>query len=103
LPSGGGVLYLRGELAPFAEIRMLEPEEIIVDAKSVACDGGGGVLGHPLVYLAIPASGRADCPYCGRIFLYRAGAPSGRQIAAEAPPGVTVGDPTAAVDAEPQG
>ena len=81
---------------------MLEPEEILVDAKSVACDGGG-VLGHPLVYLAIPASGRTDCPYCGRIFLYCAGAPAGAQIAAEAPPGVIAGDPTAAVDAKPQG
>jgi uncharacterized Zn-finger protein len=81
---------------------MLEPEEIIVDAMSVACDGGG-VLGHPLVYLAIPASGRADCPYCGRIFLYRAGGPSGAQVAKEAPPGVMACDPTAAVDPEPLG
>jgi uncharacterized Zn-finger protein len=81
---------------------MRELEEILVDAKSVACDGGG-VLGHPLVYLAIPASGRVDCPYCGRIFLYRAGAAAGARIAAEAPPGVTAGDPTAAVDAKPQG
>ncbi len=80
---------------------MIEHEEIIVDAKSVACDGGG-VLGHPLVYLAIPASGRADCPYCGRIFLYRAGAPAGQAIAANSPQGVKAGDPTAAVDAEPQ-
>ena len=95
------VLYLRGATCR-VETRMIEPEEIIVDAKSVACDGGG-VLGHPLVYLAIPASGRADCPYCGRIFLYRAGAPSGAQIAEQAPPGVNAGDPTAAVDAEPQG
>jgi uncharacterized Zn-finger protein len=85
------------------ENRMFEPEEIIVDARSVACDGGGGALGHPLVYLAIPSSGRTDCPYCGRIFLYRAGAPSGKAIAAEAPPGVAAGDPSAAVDAEPQG
>jgi uncharacterized Zn-finger protein len=81
---------------------MVEPEEIIVDAKSVACDGGG-VLGHPLVYLAIPASGRADCPYCGRIFRYRQGAAAGAEIARQAPPDVAAGDPTAAVDAEPRG
>ena len=81
---------------------MVEPEEIFVDAPSVACDGGG-VLGHPRVWLAIPATGRIECPYCGRIFIYRAGAPAGAAIGAEAPPGVDAGDPTAAVDAEPQG
>ncbi len=81
---------------------MIEPEEILVDASSVACDGGG-VLGHPRVWLAIPASGRIECPYCSRIFIYRTGAASGADIALEAPPGVQAGDPTAAVDAEPQG
>ena len=55
------------------------------------------------VWLAIPATGRADCPYCGRIFIYRPGAPAGAAIGELAPPGVDAGDPTAAVDAEPQG
>ncbi|MFN6265792.1 MAG: zinc-finger domain-containing protein, partial [Alphaproteobacteria bacterium] len=27
------------------------PEEIVVTSKRVACDGGGGALGHPLVYM----------------------------------------------------
>ena len=81
---------------------MIEPEEIFVDASSVSCDGGG-VLGHPRVWLAIPATGRVECPYCSRIFIYRQDAPAGAAIAAEAPPGVEAGDPTAAVDAEPQG
>jgi uncharacterized Zn-finger protein len=81
---------------------MFEPEEILVDAPSVVCDGGG-VLGHPRVWLAMPASGRTECPYCGRIFIQRAGAAAGAAIAAVAPPGVEAGDPTAAVDAEPQG
>jgi uncharacterized Zn-finger protein len=82
---------------------MIETEEIVVEEPSVACDGGGGALGHPRVWLAIPASGRADCPYCGRIFVWRAGAPSGPEIAATAPDGVTAGDRSATVDAEPQG
>jgi uncharacterized Zn-finger protein len=82
---------------------MIEPEVIDVDEKSVACDGGGGALGHPRVWIAIPSSGRAECPYCGRIFVLREGAPAGGEIAAQAPPGVKAGDPTATVDAEPQG
>ncbi len=80
-----------------------EPEVIYVDEKSVACDGGGGALGHPRVWLAMDASGRIKCGYCGRVFVYRAGAPSGGQIRETAPPGVKAGDPTATTDPEPQG
>ncbi len=48
-------------------------EEIKVDSKTVACDGGGGQLGHPRVFLAIDESGRVTCPYCGQIFVLAAG------------------------------
>jgi uncharacterized Zn-finger protein len=47
-----------------------EIEEFYVDSKSVACDGGGGVLGHPRVFLAIEETGRIECPYCSRRFVY---------------------------------
>ena len=33
------------------------------------CDGGGGVLGHPKVYMAIDHTGRVACSYCGRLFV----------------------------------
>ncbi|MBN2752323.1 MAG: zinc-finger domain-containing protein [Rhodospirillaceae bacterium] len=32
---------------------------------AVACNGGG-VLGHPKVYLSLK-EGRAVCPYCGKV------------------------------------
>jgi uncharacterized Zn-finger protein len=49
---------------------MLDTIEVFyVDGDSVACDGGGGALGHPRVYLAINGAGRATCPYCGRVFV----------------------------------
>ena len=32
----------------------------------VSCDGGGGALGHPLVYLNTGENGAVDCPYCGK-------------------------------------
>ena len=44
-------------------------EIIKVDTEVVACDGGGGPLGHPLVYLNIGAAGQIDCPYCSRRFV----------------------------------
>ena len=37
----------------------------------VACDGGGGALGHPLIYLHMGKDGRAVCPYCSRIFVQK--------------------------------
>ena len=49
---------------------MLDTIEVFyVDGDSAACDGGGGALGHPRVYLAINQAGRATCPYCGRVFV----------------------------------
>jgi uncharacterized Zn-finger protein len=53
----------------------MEPAEIItVDTTIVGCDGGGGALGHPLVYLNMEKNGRIDCPYCSRRFVLKAGA-----------------------------
>lgn len=49
------------------------PEVIDVDTANVDCDGGGGALGHPLVYLAIGPKGWVECPYCDRRFVLRAG------------------------------
>ena len=44
-------------------------ETIVVDENQVGCDGGGGALGHPLVYLTMGPDGKVDCPYCGRRFV----------------------------------
>ena len=38
------------------------PEEIVVPTKRVACDGGG-VLGHPLVYLEMGEESFIECGY----------------------------------------
>ncbi len=44
-------------------------EIIHVADRSVACDGGGGALGHPKVYLRIkPDASEVVCPYCSRTF-----------------------------------
>ena len=48
-----------------------EPEIIHVaaDVDQVACDGGGGALGHPMVYYAFDGRERVECAYCDRIFV----------------------------------
>ncbi len=33
------------------------------------CDGGGGALGHPRVYLSYSGKGQTECPYCGKRFV----------------------------------
>lgn len=54
----------------------ITPEKaIVVYSPVVACDGGGGPLGHPRVYLKIGAAGVIVCPYCSRRFALREGAP----------------------------
>lgn len=45
------------------------PETIEVTGNTVACDGGGGALGHPLVYLTLGEDGEVVCGYCGRRFV----------------------------------
>jgi uncharacterized Zn-finger protein len=44
-------------------------ETIYVDSTVVACNGGGGPLGHPRVYLNLSADGQVECPYCSRLFV----------------------------------
>jgi uncharacterized Zn-finger protein len=52
---------------------MAEPVETVeTDNPAVNCDGGGGALGHPKVYLQIkPEHGEIDCPYCGKRFVLK--------------------------------
>ena len=47
-------------------------ETIYIDGMVVACSGGEGPLGHPRVYLNLAPAGRAECPYCSRLFVNRA-------------------------------
>jgi uncharacterized Zn-finger protein len=49
-------------------------EPIPVTTRSVRCDGGGGALGHPAVYLKIGPSDEIVCPYCSRRFVLQSAA-----------------------------
>ena len=52
----------------------MQPVETVeVENAKVACNGGGGALGHPLVYLTIGKERQIDCPYCGRRFTLKDG------------------------------
>ena len=47
-------------------------ETVYVTTSVVSCNGSGGALGHPLVYLNLSADGEIECPYCSRLFVNRA-------------------------------
>jgi uncharacterized Zn-finger protein len=51
------------------EMSVDAPETIIVNATRVVCDGGGGALGHPRVYLEMGEENAVDCGYCDRHFV----------------------------------
>lgn len=47
----------------------MEPVEIVeVKIPKVTCQGDGGALGHPRIYLNMGDEREIDCPYCGRRF-----------------------------------
>lgn len=50
------------------------PETVEVNERSVSCDGGGGALGHPKVYLNMGDDDFVVCPYCDRRFVLAPGA-----------------------------
>ena len=46
------------------------PEILLVDASlhTVACNGGGGALGHPKVWYTFDGQEEVTCGYCDRLF-----------------------------------
>ena len=60
------------------------PEVVTVRSKRVACDGVGGALGHPRVYLEMGEADFVECGYCDRRFVLAAGT-EGRENELTAP------------------
>lgn len=50
------------------------PEVITVASRRVKCDGGGGALGHPVVFYEMGEEDFVECGYCDRRFVLAAGA-----------------------------
>ena len=50
------------------------PETLEVTTSRVSCDGVGGALGHPRVFLEMGDEPFVECPYCDRRFVLKAGA-----------------------------
>jgi len=50
------------------------PEVVVVRTRRIACEGVGGALGHPRVYLEMGEDPFVECPYCDRRFVLAGGA-----------------------------
>lgn len=57
------------EMAPHPPNAVPPPEVVSVRSKRVACDGVGGALGHPRVYLEMGEADFVECTYCDRRFV----------------------------------
>jgi uncharacterized Zn-finger protein len=49
------------------------PEVVTVRSRRLACDGVGGALGHPRVWLEMGEADFVECPYCDRRFVLPGG------------------------------
>ena len=49
------------------------PEVVVVRSRRIACDGVGGALGHPRVWLEMGEEPFVECLYCDRRFVLAAG------------------------------
>ena len=63
--------------APTPQTAGPAPEVVRVHAHRVACDGVGGALGHPRVYLTMGADDAVECPYCDRRYVLKPGTARG--------------------------
>jgi len=50
-------------MKPATSVVQIKPNE-----KEVSCDGGGGALGHPMIYLPFGNDASVECYYCGKKF-----------------------------------
>lgn len=53
------------------EFYIVDDRQVVITSRlNVACDGGGGVLGHPVEYMTLKKNGEVTCPYCGRRYVH---------------------------------
>ena len=64
-------IHARVEETMTADASATAPEIIETGTTRVACNGGGGPLGHPNVWLEMGEATQVQCPYCSRLFVLK--------------------------------
>ena len=44
-------------------------DRVIVTSTRISCDGGGGALGHPKIWMDMGQATEVKCKYCDRVFV----------------------------------
>ena len=60
-------------MADPVQINAPPPEVVVVRSRRIACEGVGGALGHPRVYLEMGGEAFVECGYCDRRFVLAGG------------------------------
>lgn len=55
----------KSELSPATQY----VDMVTVATKRTSCDGGGGALGHPKVWLDMGEDTQVECKYCDKLFV----------------------------------
>ena len=55
------------------------PETVVVHRTRVVCDGSGGALGHPRIFLEMGEQDFVECGYCDRRFVLSPEAKAARE------------------------
>jgi len=51
---------------PLSAMELIGQEPVrLVHGRKAVCDGGGGALGHPKIYINLDQAGPRPCGYCG--------------------------------------
>ena len=59
------------------EYQMENDDIVMVTSTRVMCEGSGGALGHPRIYLDMGGETSVRCKYCDRLFKLDANAVQG--------------------------
>jgi uncharacterized Zn-finger protein len=73
-----------GPAEPTGALASAPLETVTVRSRRIACDGVGGALGHPRVWLEMGEADFVECGYCDRRFVLAGGA-SGHEDELTAP------------------
>jgi len=61
--------FLELQPNPLSAMALIENEPIrVVHGRKAVCDGGGGPLGHPKIFINLDKPGPRPCGYCGLRF-----------------------------------
>lgn len=72
------VIYFQEEICNGSFTMNTLTDPIEVESSPVRCDGDGGPLGHPAIFLNLGKEGKIMCPYCSKFF-FKAGSSSSKK------------------------